>query len=214
MELGDIYNGYVAALQAGDRRRALRVAQAALDDGVDIRDLYLDIFQPAMHEVGRLWESNQFTVAQEHLATAITQSVMAQIYARIFTSPTRGRKVVATCIGGELHELGIRMVADFLEIEGYDVYYLGANMPVPDVVRMINDRRADILAISVTLGNHLPQARNLIHAVRASPYGQNVKIMVGGQPFNRTPEAYQTIGADFMAKDAREAVARAAEVLV
>jgi MerR family transcriptional regulator, light-induced transcriptional regulator len=214
MELGQIYDGYVAALQAGDRRRALRVAQAALDDGIDIRDLYLDVFQPAMHEVGRLWESNQFTVAQEHLATAITQSVMAQIYARIFTSPTQGRKVIATCIGGELHELGIRMVADFFEIEGYDVYYLGANMPVPDVVRMINDRRADILAISVTLGSHLPQARSLIQAVRASPQGGHVKIMVGGQPFNRTPDAYQAIGADFTAKNAREAVARAAEVLV
>lgn len=214
MELGQIYDGYVAALQAGDRRRALRVAQAALDDGIDIRDLYLDVFQPAMHEVGRLWESNQFTVAQEHLATAITQSVMAQIYARIFTSPTRGRKVIATCIGGELHELGIRMVADFFEIEGYDVYYLGANMPVPDVVRMINDRRADFLAISVTLGSHLPQARNLIQAVRASPQGQHIKILVGGQPFNRTPDAYQAIGADFTAKDAREAVERAAEVLV
>lgn len=214
MELGSIYDGYVAALQTGNRRQALRVAQEALDNGIDIRDLYLDVFQPAMHEVGRLWESNQFTVAQEHLATAITQSVMAQIYARIFTSPTRGRRVIATCIGGELHELGIRMVADFFEIEGYDVYYLGANMPVPDVVRMINDRRADILALSVTLGSHIPQARSLIQAVRASPRGADIKILVGGQPFNRSPEAFKSIGADFTARDAREAVQRVAEVLV
>lgn len=208
-----VYETYVKSLRDGDRRAALKIARDALTHGVDIRDLYMDVFQPAMHEIGRLWETNEITVAQEHLATAITQSVMAQLYAHVFAKPPKGRTMVATCIGGELHELGIRMVADFFEIEGWDVYYLGANMPVEDVVTMVNERKADVLAISVTLNNHVPRARELIYAVRDSPIGTNVKIFFGGQPVNRSPDIYKTVGADMTAHDARSAVELANEVV-
>lgn len=208
-----IYLEYIDALRKGNRRRALNVARSALDNGLDIRDLYLEIFQPAMHEIGRLWETNELTVAQEHLATAITQSVMAQLYSYVFARPSVGRTLVATCIGGELHELGIRMVADFFEIEGWDVYYLGANMPTEDVVAMVNERHAHLLAISVTLNTHVLAARDLIRAVRASPIGPYIKIMVGGQPVNRSPTIYRAIGADLTAIDAREAVLRATDAL-
>lgn len=208
-----VYEHYVEALRNGDRRRALNVARSALNEGMDIRNLYLGVFQPAMHEIGRLWEVNEITVAQEHLATAITQSVMAQLYAHVFARPPLGLTLVATCIGGELHELGIRMVADFFEIEGWDVYYLGANMPVEDVVSMVNQQHAHLLAISVTLNNHVPKARDLIQAVRASPIGPKIKIMLGGQPINRSPAMYKTIGADMTATDAQEAVRRAMEVM-
>lgn len=208
-----VYEDYVASLRVGDRRQALNIARTALNDGVDIRNLYMDVFQPAMHEIGRLWETNQITVAQEHLATAITQSVMAHLYAHVFAKPPRGRTVVATCIGGELHELGIRMVADFFEMEGWDVYYLGANMPIEDVVSMVNDQNADLLAISATLNNHVPRARDLIHAVRESPIGSKVKIFFGGQPINRSPNISQTVGADMTAPDAQEAVRLANEVI-
>ncbi len=208
-----VYAHYVAALRDGDRRRALKIAQSALNEGTDIRDLYMEVFQPAMHEIGRLWEVNEITVAQEHLATAITQSVMAQLYAYVFARPSIGKTLVATCIGGELHELGIRMIADFFEIEGWDVYYLGANMPQVDVVNMVNEQHADLLAISVTLNNHVPHARNLIQSVRASTIGSSIKVMVGGQPINRSPDICNVIGADMTALNARDAVLKAREVL-
>jgi methanogenic corrinoid protein MtbC1 len=208
-----IYEHYLEALCRGDRRAAMTTAQTALNNDVDIRDLYIDVFQRAMHEVGRLWETNQLTVAQEHLATAITQSVMAHLYNYVFARPPIGHTMVATCIGGELHELGIRMVSDFFELEGWDVYYLGANMPADDVVDMVRQQNADLLAISVTLNGHVMKARDLIQAVRAAPGTEQVRVMVGGHPFNRAPHLYETIGADFTAANAREAVQRAMEVV-
>jgi methanogenic corrinoid protein MtbC1 len=214
MSIQPVYEDYLGALRRGDRRKALSVAQMALDSGIDIRDLYIDVFQHAMHEIGRLWETNQITVAQEHLSTAITQSVMAQLYSHVFARPPIGRTMVATCIGGELHELGIRMVADFFEMEGWDVYYLGANMPAEDVANIVNDEQADLLSISVSLNGHVKYARSLIDVVRASPIGPNIKIMVGGHPFNRAPDMCETVGADLTALNAREAVRQAAEVLV
>jgi methanogenic corrinoid protein MtbC1 len=210
-KIAETYNGYISALRQGDRRLALQTARSALEDGVDIRDLYLGVFQPAMHEVGRLWEVTEITVAQEHLATAITQSVMAQLYSYIFSRSPIGRTMVATCIGGELHELGIRMVADFFEIEGWDVYYLGANMPIEDVISMVYEQQAELLAISVTLNSHVPRARDLIRALRNTDLGKSVKVLIGGQPINRSPEMFRAIGADMTASDAREAVQRAME---
>lgn len=204
------YETYLTALRRGDRRTALSVARSALQHGVDIRDLYMGVFQPAMHEIGRLWETNEVTVAQEHLATAITQSVMAQLYPMADVRPPVGRRLVSTCIGGELHEIGIRMITDFFDLEGWDVYYLGANMPVDDVVNLVNEEQAHVLAISVTLNGHVLKARSLIQAVRHSPIGSQITIIVGGRPFNTAPEMYKTIGADLTAPDARQAVARTA----
>ncbi|HEU4324209.1 MAG TPA: cobalamin-dependent protein [Roseiflexaceae bacterium] len=211
--MDDVYQEYLEALRRGDRRGAQVVARAALARGADIRDLYMHVFQPALYEVGRLWEANQFTVAQEHLATAITQSIMAQLAGELLARPPLGRTLLATCIGGEHHEVGIRMVSDFFELEGWDVIYLGANVPIPDVVQMVASQRADLLAISVTLSGHVTKARDLIAAVRASPSGARCRIMVGGQPFVRSPDLCTVVGADFTACDARQAVQRAQKAL-
>lgn len=205
----DIYQAYLDALRRGDRRAAMKVARSALEQGVDIRDLYIQVFQPALYEIGRLWENNQISVAQEHLATAITQSIMAQLAGSVFGAPPRGRTLVATCLGGEQHEIGMRMVADTFELEGWEVIYLGANVPPDDVVALLSERHADLLAISVTLNSHLTVARELIAAVRATPSVAGCRIMVGGQVINCLPELCQTLGADLTARDAREALERA-----
>lgn len=212
---------YIEALREGERHQALRIAQSALAAGLDVYTLYLQVFQPAMHEIGRLWEAGQLTVSQEHLATAITRDVMAQIHAlaaaripsfHIVPFSTR-HTLVAACVGNELHELGIRMVADFFELAGWSVYYLGAMMPASEIVRSVEDIRPDVLAISVTLHALLPQAREVIRMVRSTSHGANVLIMVGGQPFALEADIYKKIGADLTAPNAREAVWRAAELL-
>jgi len=213
LTLDAVFATYLDALRAGNRQSAQAVVKTALARGFDVRDIYLHVFQPAMYEIGRLWEQNQFTVAQEHLATAITQSVMAQVYGSVVLRPRLGRTVVATCLGGELHELGIRMVSDFFEMDGWDVYYLGANVPTESVVSMVRERRADLLAISLTLLIQLPHLRELIAAVRRSPVGARVKIMVGGQPLNGDPSLIPSIGADLVARDARDAVAAATKLI-
>lgn len=77
MPAEDALDGYVDALVAGDRRRAFTVVETALRDGLTLRELYLSVFQPALREIGRRWEVGALTVAQEHLATAITPTVPA-----------------------------------------------------------------------------------------------------------------------------------------
>ncbi len=210
--LFDLSRRYLRALLDGQRQAASRLIQRSVEDGVSVRDVYLYIFQRSQHEIGRLWQTNQLSVAQEHYCTAATQLIMSQLYPYIFSTEKNGRTLVGTCVAGDLHEIGVRMVSDFFEMAGWDTFYLGANTPTADVIRTLVERRADLLAVSATMPFHVRAVADLVAAVR-SRLGDGVKVLVGGYPFNVEPELWQRIGADASARDAQEAIDLAARLV-
>ncbi|HEX8723675.1 MAG TPA: cobalamin-dependent protein [Pyrinomonadaceae bacterium] len=204
---------YIEALLAGRRHEASRLVLDAAEAGVGVRDLYLHVFQRSQREVGRLWQLNLLGVAQEHYCTAATQLIMSQLYPRIFSAERRGRTLVAACVAGDLHEIGLRMVADFFEMEGWDTFYVGANAPAASVAQAVAERGADVLAVSATITAHVRHVRELVAAVRASRECAGVKILAGGYPFNVEPELWREVGADASASDAAGAVEAAARLV-
>lgn len=204
--LAPLAQDYLDALRRGERHQAGRLVMDAVAAGTPVKDVYLGVFQPVQYEVGRLWQTNEISVAQEHYCTAATQLIMSQLYPHIFALDRKGRTMVATCVAGDLHELGVRMVADFFEMDGWDTYYLGANTPHEGVIDTLIERRAELLAVSATLVTHVPAVRGLITAVRASSVGPTVSIFVGGHPFNKNHDLWKTVGADATAPDAQQAV--------
>lgn len=204
--LSELAIDYIAAVLRGDRRAASQMILDAVEAGASIKSIYLDVFQRTQHEIGRLWQTNRISVAQEHLATATTQMIMSQLYPRIFGAERNGRVMVATCVGDELHEIGVRMVADFFEMAGWDTFYLGANTPAGSVIQTIAERHADLLAISATITYHVSAVAELIGQVRQAPEASGVVLMVGGYPFNVAPQLWRSVGADGYAHDAAEAV--------
>jgi methanogenic corrinoid protein MtbC1 len=110
--------------------------------------------------------------------------------------------VVATIVGGDLHELGIRTVADFFEMDGWDTFYLGADVPSSCIVQMIIDRRADVLAVSATLMIHVGAVAELIATIRSNRARAKLIILVGGHPFNVAANLWREVGADGYAADA------------
>lgn len=211
--LAELASSYLEALLATDRHTASQLILDAVEQGTSIKDLYLHVFQVAQYEVGRLWQINRITVAQEHYCTAATQFIMSQLYPYIFSTERNGHRMVATSISGELHELGIRMVADFFEMAGWDTYYLGASTPVASIISEVIARRADILAVSVMLHTHMPRLRTLTEQIRATNMPQPVRILVGGYPFNANPDLWKSVGADGSAPDAQQAVALASQLV-
>lgn len=204
---------YLAALLAGDRNKALSLIKSAVDSGYDLRDIYLEVFQRVQHEVGRLWQLRMISVAQEHFCTSATQVIMAQFYPSIFaSSPRKGYRMMGCSVGGELHEMGIRMVSDFFEMEGWETVYLGANTPRMDIIDAVRRFQPSLLCISATLGLHLSEVRNLIQAVK-NEVGSKIKVMVGGYPFNISTDLWQRLAADGYAPDARSAVKLAEEMV-
>jgi methanogenic corrinoid protein MtbC1 len=196
---------YLATLLRGERQRASILILEAVKTGVSIKDIYLYVFQQSQQEIGRLWQMNQVNIAQEHYCTAATQLIMSQLYPYIFATERIGHVFVGTCICGELHEIGLRIVSDLLELEGWDTFYLGANTPTESIVQTLREHKAEVLGISATMTFHLHAVSELIARVRTLEEGKGVKILVGGSPFNAASSLWQTVGADGSARDAQEA---------
>ena len=194
----DLRQRYVDALVAGDLASAERLIE---DAGTDVRTLYLEVLQPALYEIGRRWEEAEISVAQEHLATATTQSLMARLAERFDgDAPRRGRRVLVACAEGELHSIGVRMVADFLDADGWDVLFVGALSPPTAVAELAVAQRVDVVALSAALPQRVPEIVRAVAALRA--LATVPVIAVGGQAFGGDAEVAMRTGADLYASDA------------
>lgn len=170
---------YLAAQLAGDRREAVRlVVEEGLKGGLSARSIHLDVVAEAQREIGRLWQENRISVADEHQATAISQVVLSHLYGALERAPRLGKRVVVACVPGELHDMSARMASDLLESYGFDVAFLGASVPIPALLGKL--RTADALALSVTMTFHIGAAREVVAEVRAA-LGERYPIVVGGE---------------------------------
>jgi MerR family transcriptional regulator, light-induced transcriptional regulator len=203
--LAELAHQYLSALLRYDRRSASTLTLRAVENKVSIKQIYCHVFEPCQYEIGRLWQSNAISVAQEHYCTASTQFVMSQLYPYIFRSDRTFRgTIVAACVSGELHEIGARMLCDLLEMEGWNTIYLGANVPTAGIVEVLRDNHSNILAISASMTFHIRAVREVIAAVRlASPA---TRILVGGYAFKVAPTLWRDVGADYWTNDASDAI--------
>ncbi|HYP04694.1 MAG TPA: cobalamin-dependent protein [Bryobacteraceae bacterium] len=202
-----LVSSYVEAALRGRRQAAIELLLEAAQHDYTLPKLYEDVLQPAMYRIGALWETNEITVAQEHMATAITQYAMAQLYPLIRPAgPVKGN-VLITGVEGEQHQLGANMVADMLEMDGWNVHFLGADTPAESVVAAAGEYQANVVGISATMLFNLLRVRDLIQRLRETDTGKDVKIIVGGSAFRHAPQFAREIGADAYAFDLASAVA-------
>jgi methanogenic corrinoid protein MtbC1 len=205
--LAPLAQNYLDNLLKGNRNNALSIVLNEVSSGVPVKDIYINVFQPVQYELGRLWQTNRISVAQEHYCTGATQLAMSQLYPFLFKGEKKNRKMVTTCVPGELHEMGARMVTDFFEMEGWDTYYLGANMPINGVISFLIEVKPRFLAISATMTFHVSAMEEMIRSIRSAPgVPAGLKIMVGGYPFKVANGLWKSIGADGYAMNATDAI--------
>ncbi|MBM7112228.1 cobalamin-dependent protein [Archangium primigenium] len=211
-ELTALREAYLSAQLKGNRREALRlVVEEGLLRGIPFATLQSEVIRKAQWEIGRLWQENIISVAQEHMATAISQLALSHLYRYLPRDAPNGRTVVVSCVEGELHELGARMASDFLEMAGFDVRFLGASVPVEHLVREVKSAPPDLLALSVTMTFHLPALREAVAAVRA--VAPRLPLLVGGLALEWAPGVQEELGVPFIGTDARGLVATACRLL-
>ncbi|NMB78573.1 MAG: hypothetical protein GYA23_05705 [Methanomicrobiales archaeon] len=200
---------FLDLLLAGEVGKARTVIDRQLAAGTSFRGIYQDIFSPVLTETGRRWQMNSITIAQEHFITSVILRIMEQIHDHIISTgrlTPRKKTVVTACVGEELHDVGIRMVADFFDIDGWTVYYTGANTPVRSIISAVEERNADVLALSITMPSYLSEVEYLIRSLRAGSTTVPVKIIVGGYPFTLVTDLWQQVGADAVAGHPQDAV--------
>ena len=203
----DLRQEYLKEILAGKRKTALEMIMDAYRGGYPITGIYMDVFQEALYEIGRLWETNKITVADEHMGTAITQYVMSNLYQHLEIADERRGKIVMTGVQGELHQVGANMVADVLEADGWDVTFLGTNAPVEGVIQSIRQHAPDLLGISSTMVFNIPKVIQLVETVHQE-FGDSIRIMLGGGAFKTLHKLPQELEGCIVALNLREALDR------
>ena len=172
---------YMDCLLHRNGRRAAGLIHEFSDRGISLSDIYVEILAESMRRVGELWHTARITVDTEHYCTSVTQIAMAQMYPLLFDAPRKNKVLLCACPGTELHEMGARMVADLFESDGWDSIYLGAAVPMDALLDAVETNHPDLLALSVTMPQHLMACRDAVQAVRARCPG--TRIAVGGRAF-------------------------------
>ncbi len=202
---GKLAARYVHALLEGDRRRATQIVVEAVDrNEVDARSAYLDVLVPAQHELGRMWHMNEISIAEEHFVTSTTLRVMALLAQRMPVGEPNTKTLVVCSVAGDTHAIGVRLVADFFEADGWRVIDLGADVPREDVVAAALAFSADLVALAATLGSHRRTASETIALVRKD--SPSTKVLVGGQAFAGENDVWKQVGADACAGSPDDAI--------
>lgn len=206
-DLAAVRARYLERILVPDARLAWIVIVEALDEGIAPGRVYLEVLAPAMVEIGRLWETAQIGVAQEHLATQITQTVLARL------APSLEQAVVAqprlALVSGtphELHAIGTRMVADFLEAAGWEVLLLGPDAPQDEILDLARSRRPDVVALSTSLSFNLLAAGRVFAALRAQCSPPPL-LVAGGRAYEDDADRALLMGADVFARDPETLIA-------
>lgn len=212
-DLATVADEFLAAQLAGDRMAALRLALAELDCGRSAEEIHLSVVAACQREIGRLWQENRISIAEEHLATAISQVVLAHVFTRFDRTPRLGKTVLVACVEGELHDMAARIASDLLEAGGFTVSFLGANVPTKDLVLQLLKARPDALALSVTMTFHLSAVRLAVAKVREA-MGHAFPIILGGDAVVASPNVVEDPNVHHSGGSARSLVSLVRTVLV
>jgi methanogenic corrinoid protein MtbC1 len=177
-----VYARYLSSLLAGERAECRRIVSDVLAmPGRGPRAVYLELFQRSLYDVGQLWETNQISVATEHMVTAITEGLFAVTYPLLFSGRTAQRTAVIACVPCESHQVGAHIVADLLELGGVRTTFLGANTPADALVRWVSERQPDVVGLSLSIGSNVGQlAATLEPLLQVVP---RERVVLGGRAF-------------------------------
>lgn len=196
---------YLLALLEGDRLRALgRIHDAVSGGRLGVPEVYRHVYMPVLRELGRMWHLGEVNVAEEHFATATTLMSMSQIAPLAKRASANGKSILAGTVAGNTHEIGVRMVADRFEWEGWRVVYLGPSVPAEDLGQAAADFGVDVVALSAMLTVQIDALELAIAAVRSAAPG--ARVIVGGRALEGDRELAARLGADALALDPDDAI--------
>jgi MerR family transcriptional regulator, light-induced transcriptional regulator len=180
--LGQItHKEFLNALISGNRSKCSELTKNYLNNGISIEVLYETIIKKALYEVGELWEYNKISVATEHLASAIVEGILNELYIKIISSDKINKTVILSCVEYEFHQIGIKMISDVFEMNGWNTNFLGANTTTNELISFSKTIKPDIFAISLSIYFHLPILEKMIPIIRKE--FPELPILVGGQAF-------------------------------
>ena len=180
----------------GNQGAAYQTIIAADDVGLPLARLFGEVLQPALTELGQRWEHGELLVAQEKEVSELVRDLIADLSLRHARTPTDGPVLVAACVEGERHELGLRMVCGLCRAEGYAVHYLGADVAPRFLLEAVQLHRPKVILLSVKLAKNLPGVKDAIDVLSMELSSEHLPpFVVGGQLAIEQSEMLRAWGA-------------------
>jgi 5-methyltetrahydrofolate--homocysteine methyltransferase len=200
-----VINELYDAILVGDARKAHSATQAGIDAGLGAMDLIQQSMVPAMDEVGRLFEAEEYFVPELLLAGRAMKSALELLRPRMIASgPRLGTRVVIGTVKGDLHDIGQTIVASMLEGSGIELIDLGADVAPEKFVAAVRERDPGVVCMSALLTVTMPAMKTTIQALQSAGLRDRVKVLIGGAPV--TSQYATEIGADGYSQNASGAV--------
>jgi len=164
----------------GNHAEALRFIKQQPDQNRMV--LFRDLFTPAMYMIGDLWENNEISVADEHLATGVCDFVLSRLF-QVSEERSGEKKAMFLCLQGEQHYLGIKMINSIFEEKGWETKYFGASLPLEYALKSALQWKPEVIGLSVSIVYNLPVLKNYVRTLGALPH--KPAILIGGRLANK-----------------------------
>lgn len=194
----------------GRREEALELVTRAVDDGVPLGELQVEVLARVQRETGLMWQRGELQVAEERLCSEVVAEALTLLRTRIPRAPDDAPRAVVAAVDGNAHALGARVVSDQLALAGWRTLFLGADAPAQDVAWALATFGARLAVLSASLPRHVRATARLVRELRAAR--EDAVVLVGGGPFADVPELWRAVGADGCTRDAADVPAEAARL--
>jgi methanogenic corrinoid protein MtbC1 len=196
-QMGELSSRFLIQALDGQGSAAVSGLLEADTLGVSLARLLNDVLRPALVAVGDGWAAGSISVAQEKEVSELARTILAGLTQRHSVVRENGPVVLAACLEGERHELGIRMVLALLAAQGWNIHFLGADVAPRFIGEAVRLRRPGAVLLSVTLEEHLSAlAPTVIEIAEAAGRAGMPQILVGGTAAALHPDEIRALGAE------------------
>ena len=200
VELAKAREKMLTALIEGNQLEATQLVDSAIVDRWEPSSVYVNVIGHCMAEIGARWRSGRLLISTEHRATQIALRLISRAQSSYVNSRRVGLRAIVTSVEGDTHLIGGLTFADLLRLEGWEVDFLGADSPTDSIVEIVQRESPDLVGLSVTIEDYLPNAIETLAAIKELP--NPPVVVIGGVVLLEN----SVVEADFSSTNAVEAV--------
>lgn len=200
VELAKAREKMLTALIEGNQLEATQLVDSAIVDRWEPSSVYVNVIGHCMAEIGARWRSGKLLISTEHRATQIALRLISRAQSSYVNSRRVGLRAIVTSVEGDTHLIGGLTFADLLRVEGWEVDFLGADSPTDSIVEIVQRESPDLVGLSVTIEDYLPNAIETLAAIKELP--NPPVVVIGGVVLLEN----SVVEADFSSINAVEAV--------
>lgn len=208
-----IYEQISRAIVNLNKDKAIDLAKEAVDKDLDLLEVIEKGYAEGIRRIGELWDEGELFLPELMLGGTIMQEALEILLPKLKSGSkgyTKGKVVIAT-IEGDIHSIGKTIVGTMLSANGYEVFDLGADVPIDKIIETAMEKKADIIGVSALLTTTMIGQKKLIDVLKEKGLKKDIKVIIGGAPVTNT--WVEECDADGYAGNAIDAVKLVKEIL-